>query len=264
MRHGPSQDNLYVGAGIVMVEPFDADGVGLGLRRLGNVDAFSVTFEVDVLTKYSSMTRVKGLYAEIPRRVRSTFRMQSSEFIDETVRMAFLGTRARLVQAATAVTDEAVTTAITPGEEFIFRTAKLGPITGVSMKFNAVTGVLGTDYEILNADVGLIRIKPTTTKVGPVLVSYTPTAYTSTTGPTVISAGMQPIVKARILYVSDNLSGPNRMIEVWETSVRPDGAHDLISDDFGNIVLTGGVYDKSADHPTTPYFNDIWFGDALP
>jgi hypothetical protein len=57
------------------------------------------------------------------------------------------------------------------------------------MKFNAVTGVLGTDYEILNADVGLIRIKPTTTKVGPVLVSYTPTAYTSTTGPTVIAGG---------------------------------------------------------------------------
>ncbi len=264
MRHAPSQDNLYVGSGLAMVEPFDANGVALGLRHLGNMDAFSITFDVDVLTKYSSMTRAKGLYAEIPRRIRPSFRMQSSEITDETVRMAFLGTRARLVQAATAVVDEAVATAITAGEEFIFRTQKLGPITAVSLEFNGVAGVLGTDYEIMNADVGLIRILPTTTKVGPVTVSYTPTAYTSTNGPTVIAAGTMPIVRARILYVSDNLSGPNRMIEVWKTSVRPDGAHDLIQDDFGSVTLVGGVYDDSANHPTTPFYNDIWYGDALP
>jgi hypothetical protein len=247
MRHGPSQDNLYVGAGIVMVEPFDANGVGLGLRHLGNVDAFSVTFEVDVLTKYSSMTRVKGLYAEIPRRVRSTFRMQSSEFIDETVRMAFLGTRARLVQAATAVTDEAVTTAITAGEEFIFRTAKLGPDHG---RLDEVQRGHRRPRHGLRDLERRRRLDPHQADddegwpgagelhADGVHVDHGPDGDLG--GHAADRQGANP------LRLGQSAPGPNRMIEVWKTSIRPDGAHDLISDDFGNIVLTGGLRRQSA------------------
>jgi hypothetical protein len=95
-------------------------------------------------------------------------------------------------------------------------------------------------------------------------VSYTPTAYTATTGPSVLALGRAPIIKVRLLYIADNLQGPNRLLDIPVASIRPNGAHDLISDDFGNIVLQGSVYEDTVNNPNAPYGTDTWYGDALP
>lgn len=263
MRIAPLFDNVYVGAGEVMVEPYDANGVATGLRHVGNADNFSLNFAADVIEMFSSMSHTKGRYGELPRRVNPTFRINSKEFIEETVRMQLMADRSRVVQPATAVAAEPALTAVEAGVEAYFRTKVLGPISAVTLDFNGTPGVPGTDYVVVNADVGLIRILPTTILTGPVTVSYTPTAYTATTGPSILTLGTAPLIKARLLFVGDPLIGAPRIIDIPMVSIRPDGAHDLIQDDFGNVVLAGAVYEDRINNPNAPFGVDIWYGDAL-
>jgi hypothetical protein len=259
MRLAPNGDkNLLVGSGILYVEPFDVNGIGLGLRDWGEVDKFSISFNPTILTKYSSRTKAKGLVAEIALRASPILKITSSDWVEETVREHTYGTLARLVQAATPVVSEPIVTSLIVGNEYFYKTLKLGPITAVTVTFNATPGVLGTDYVITRADVGLIRILPTTILTGPVTISYTPTAYTSTNGPSVIAGGASLINKARFVWISDATNGPNRMVEVWKASLRPDAEEDFVSDDFGNMQFQASVYDDSPNHPTNPFYNDTW------
>src|SRR5690606_27864297 len=149
-------------------------------------------------------------------------------------------------QAATPVTGESLTTAAELNG--VYRTAKLGPITDVVVDNATDTEelVLGTDYEILNADVGLIRILPTATKVTTgesLTIDYTPTAYAD--GVITVKGGTKTNIEGSVLYVSDNTTGPQMMVEVWNVSVKPDGAMGLISEEFASMTLSMSVLEDN-------------------
>lgn len=250
-QSAPSSENLLLGKGQVFFDRFDDNGVSTGLRHLGNVETFELTTADDNVEKFSSMTAGAPLYKRVNRRRTVTLRITGDEFHPENMALVTMGEQSTLAQAATAVVDEPVAPQTYPGS--YFTTQKLGPISAVSVKFGAAAGVLGTDYAIIDANVGLIRILPGTAQTGAVSVSYTPTDYTSN-GPQVVSGGVSGVVQGRIMFVGDPSTGPAMKVNVWKCNITPDGAVGLISDDFATMGLSAAVLDDSINHPASPLY----------
>lgn len=246
----PSSENLLMGSGSLYFDRFDVNGVTTGLKHLGNVSTLESSTEDDNVDKFSSMAAGRPLYKRVNRRRTITLAITGNEFHPENMALATMGSQATLVQVATPVVGEAITATTKPG--IYYATKKLGPITAVAVKFGATTGVLNTDYAIINAAVGLIRILPTTILTGAVVMDYTPTAYSTATAPQVISAGVSGIIQGRMLYLSDNTTGPQIKVDIWKVNITPDGAIGLISDDYAEMSLSAAVLDDSANHPASP------------
>jgi hypothetical protein len=153
--------------------------------------------------------------------------------------------------------DEEVSAAVELGG--IYRLAKLGPYTA-GPTFQEAAGptalVLGTDYEVLNADLGIIRILEAAVNIadGDTLeASYTPTAYTA--GQLVqIVGGTVNTIEGALMFVGDPSTGPRELLEVWRVAVDPNGALPLINEDFAEFNLTMEVLDDSANHAAAPLY----------
>jgi hypothetical protein len=248
----PSSENLLLGKGQVFFDRFDTNGVSQGLRHLGNVETFELTTADDNVDKYSSMTAGAPLYKRVNRRRTVTLKITGDEFHPENMALVTMGTQSTLAQTATPVVAEAMFATTLPG--VYYKTKKLGPITAVVVRFAAIVGVLNTDYAIIDANAGLIRILPGTILTGAVQMDYTPTVYASPTGPQVVSGGVSGIVQGRIMFIGDPSTGPKTIVNVWKVNITPDGAVGLISDDYATMGLSAAVLDDSANHPASPLY----------
>ncbi len=248
----PSSENLLLGKGQVYFDRLTIAGVTQGMRHLGNVDSLELGTDDDVIEKYSSMVAASPLYKRVNRRRNVTLKITGNEFHPENLALFTMGTQATLAQAATPVVAEAITPTTIKG--IYYKTLKLGPITGVVVKFGVTSGVLGTDYAITDAATGLVRVLPGTILTGAVTIDYTPTSYAAATSPQVVSGGAQGVIEGRMLFIGDPAAGPKVMVNVWRASISPDGALALIGDDFGTMGLTAAVLDDTTNHPASPLY----------
>jgi hypothetical protein len=251
--HAPNSDNLLLGKGEVFFNRKRDDGTFVGFRHMGNVETLELTTTDDVLEKYSSMDASSSLYKRVTRRRDAVLRVVADEFTPENLALVLMGeTVAGTAQAATPVVGEVLTTSATRGA--FYKTAKVGPITGVTVSGTGGALVLGTDYIIHNAAIGIIQILPGS-GVAPgseVTISYTPTAYAD--GHTVVRGGTKTLVEGAVLFIPDPTVGPKIMLEVWSASVAPDGALGLISQEFGQMAMTMAVQADAANHPGEPLY----------
>lgn len=252
----PSSENLILGKGQVFFDRFDNAGARTGFKHLGNVETFELTTTDDKVQKFSSMSAGAPLYKEVNRRRTAVLTLTGSEFHPENMALVTMGDQSVLVQPATAVVAEAVHPSTVKG--MYFMTKLLGPVTAVAVKFGAAAGVLGVDYAILNANIGLIRILPGTILTGAVTVDYTPTAYTSTTGPAVIAGGTAGVIQGAVRFIGDPSTGPDMIVDVWRANVSPNGAVGLISDDFATLGLTMAILDDAVNNPAFPLYRIIY------
>lgn len=248
----PSSENVMLGKGQLWIKRFDVNGVGHGFVHLGNVCNFEDTTADDNVDMYSCMTAAASLYKRVNRRRTVTWKLVLKEFHPENMALLTMGSQSTLAQAATAVVAEALNATTIPGA--YYKTLKLGPISAVVVKFGVTTGVLGTDYAITNAAIGMIRILPGTILTGAVTIDYTPTAYTGATAPQVVHGGDSGIIQAELLFIGDPTTGPAMMVNIWKASLTPDGAIGFISDDYGEAGLSVAVLDDSANHPASPLY----------
>lgn len=248
----PSSENLLLGKGQVYFDRLTLAGVSQGLRHLGNIETGEIGTDDDVIEKYSSMVANSPLYKRVNRRRNVTLKLTGNEFHPENLALFTMGTQSTLAQAATAIVGEAITATTIPG--IYYKTLRLGPISAVALRFGGVAGVLGTDYAIVDANTGLIRILPGTIKTGAVVIDYTPTSYAATTSPQIVSGGAQGVIEGRMLFIGDPAAGPKMMVNIWRCSISPDGALGLISDDFAAMGLTAAVLDDTTNHPSSPLY----------
>lgn len=253
----PSAENLLLGKGELLFSR-KINGVLQGHRHIGNVETFELTTADDVLEKYNSMNAAASLYKRITRRRDVTLRVTADEFTPENLALMLMGTSQQsAAQAATAVAGEVLTEDVLLGGYYKF--AKMGPHTAISLATPGATAdvalVLGTDYRIHDANVGVVQILPGATNIaaGATLkASYTPTAYAS--GLTEVLGGNASVVEGSVLFLPDPTSGPKMMVEVWSVSVNPDGALGLISDEFAQMAMTMAVQSDDEGHPTNPLY----------
>lgn len=248
----PSSDNVLLGKGQVLFNRFDDSGLPTVWRHLGDVDQFDLSSSDTKVQKFSGMQASAPLYKEVITRRVVTLTLKGAEFAPDNTALLAQGVVSTLVQAATAIVDEPVADVTVPGSYYV--TKLLGPVTAITMNFGATPGVLGTDYEIVDASLALIHILPGTILTGAVTISYTPTAYTGTTGPAVVGGGKSGKIEGAVQFIPDPTSGPAMKVDVWHVQVSPNGALSLIGDDFADLSLTMEVLDDSAVHAASPLY----------
>lgn len=245
----PSADNILLGKGEVFLKRKEALGTAQGFRHLGNVETLEITTEDENLDKRSSMSAASPLYKRVARARTVTLRAALDEFEANNMALALMGSVSTApAQAATPIVGEALTADALLGG--YYRTALIGPITAVTVKKGATPLVLGTDYAIPDATLGLIQILPGSVTViaGDALtIDYTPTAYAD--GWTEVDGGSDNVIEGELMFIGDPTTGPKYLLEVWSVSIAPDGAIGLISEEFAQFGLTMAVQEDAVNHP---------------
>jgi hypothetical protein len=249
----PNKEDLLLGAGELFFRRLDADGNPIGgFLHMGNMDTLEITTNDDVLTKRSNMTRARPVRKRVTRSREVILRAVGDEFNPDNLALIFMGSVAYATDAGTGVVDKVMHENLgagTLGSQLGGQFFHVGAVNidTVSMKVGS-TSLDADDFEVYDAAMGFIYIKPDAPTVAvsgdDLLVSYTPETITGKESP-IVRGGTETEIQGQVLYKTDNTSGRNGILRVWNVSVAPDGAVGLISDEWGSFALNMTIQDDS-------------------
>jgi len=256
----PSNENVILGKGALFFDRYDAAGASTGFRHLGNCSVFEIGTEDDVLELKSSLSAAAGTYKKVTRSRTVNINVTFYEFDSENLALALMGEVATFTQTGATVADEVlVAAALTniKGKYFFTAQRRISAVTLTQ------TGALvaGTDYEIVDAEQGLIRILPTSATVvdgTAITIDYTSAAVTALD---VVRGATKSLIEGKLRFVPDPMTGPKLEVEVFNVSFNPQGVLGLIQDDWGTGQLQGVAQDDSGGahggSNASPYYNII-------
>lgn len=239
----PNSNNLYVGAGEVWLDRFDASGNPTGLRHLGNVDTLGIAPKVDIIDKKSSMTGLRTLLSEVPKGFSAEVSMDLSEWDAENLALAMLGTTSVFSQATNpTVTAGPINNGVAIVLDRWYDFGGLNP-TVTDIKQGATTLVAGTDY-VLRTDAGMVLF-PSTGAATAAVTTWDGSfpAIANTLKKMIVQALAVSKVRGHLRYVSalDQAAGPRLMIDIWNLNLYPDGDISLIGEEFASFKLKGNM-----------------------
>ena len=224
------------------------------MRMLGTVSRFEVSETPEKLEMKDFSQAAAPTLKSVVTDNKVEISLTLHEFTKENLALTLLGTEAGYTQTATPVVDEVLTTSVVKGR--IYRAAKR-QLTAITVKKSpSTTLVLGTDYEVEDANAGLIRILPGSVTVlagDGILISYTPVVI-ATPGLDKVVGGSQPNIEGELTYISENASGPQWEYQFWKVAIAPDGVLSLIGEQFAEMPLKAEALSDSVGHPAEPYF----------
>jgi hypothetical protein len=247
--------NLKLGRGSLLFAPHDGSDAEDSFIFIGNVPSLEMTWEIETREKYSATQGSSPLLAQATIRQDLSIVAQCDEHTKENLKRFFFATESTANQSLSTTGSLVVTDVITG------RAYDLGSrsVTNVVVTKGSTVLVNGTDFT-LYADNGLLM--------------FTDSANV-TDGDDINVAFDRPLVNidrialgrvseqlARVMYIADdsNTSGiaaRDRFV-FWKTQIVPDGAYQLISDDYTSFNLRFRVLNDPA-HPTNPlgYFDRV-------
>lgn len=252
-------DFLSIGAGKFYFNRL-VNGVYAGLRFIGNVSKGDMTPTATKKQFFASTKATAPLLKTVATQQTHTLTMDLSEFSKENVALGLFGTSTIVTQDVATVTAEEIFNAATPGiaPDTILRldnrnvSAIVLTATGSS---TAIPLVKDLDWEIEDAEMGLIRILPTAVTVPLNTITLIKAAYTAALSTfTRVAAGVDTDITGQLVFIGDPASGPALELEVWSLRIEPSAALSLITTDFSSISLSGDVQDDSINHPDEPLY----------
>jgi hypothetical protein len=240
-------NNLYIGRGKFYFDRFDPTTMlPTGVRRfVGEVDKADLTISSTNKARFTTTKATNNKIASIDIQQVHTIAIDLMEFTKDNVSLALLGTSSTFTQPVTAVTAESLaSTSYAIGD--ILQLAERNP-TSLVLTGGSGTLVLGTDYDIEDQKLGLIRMLAAGTTIS---AAYTPGA----TALPRVAAGQSMAIYGRLIFVSDPEIGPAFDLEVWKVKFMSAGVFALLSDDFNKISLTGEILEDTANHPAAPLY----------
>jgi hypothetical protein len=247
--------NLKLGRGSLLFAPHDGTDSEDGYIFVGNVPSLELSWEIETREKYSATQASSPLLAQATIRQDLSLVAQCDEHTKENLRRFFFATEGTADQALSTTGSKVITDVV------VGRVYDLGArqVTNVVGTKGSTALVSGTDY---------------TLDATPGTVIFLDSANVSD-GDDINVAFDQPLVTidrlalgrvseqlAKVMYIADdsNTSGVasgDRFV-FWKTQVVPDGAYQLISDDYTSFNLRFRVLNDPA-HPTNPlgYFDRV-------
>lgn len=241
-------DNLYIGRGKFYFDRYDAiTNLPTGIRRfIGEADKGEISISSTNKTRYTTTKASNNKIASIDINQTHTIAIDLLEFTKDNVALALLGTESVFTQSVVPVTAEVLqTAAYSVGD--VYQLAGRNPTSLVLTEGPSTALVLGTDYEIEDLKLGLVRMLT----AGSILkAAYTP----GTTALPRIAAGTNVAIYGRLIFVGDPTSGPSFDAELWKVKFMSAGVFALLSDDFDTMSLSGEILEDSANHPDAPLY----------
>ncbi|MGE4520637.1 MAG: hypothetical protein AB7E04_14140 [Desulfobacteraceae bacterium] len=227
----------FFGAGDVYIDRFDDNGNSTGLIHILSTQSFSLKSSGEQKQlKSRSPSNYGQVIASVALPGASELKITHNEFDAENMAMAFLGdTAAYSQEAGTLTTKEVVIKKVGNWFPIGFRDISKEGIAVVDELDAALAE--GTDFEI-NYAAGLIRALSGGSVQDGDLVKVSGT-YTAVSG-TKIYGATKPIIKGAVHFEGINLSNGKKCVaDVWRTTLQPDSEVNFLSDDFGEISLSG-------------------------
>jgi len=250
----PDSANIYLGAGEVWFNRFNANGAATQWRHLGNVSRLEPAQSVETLEKRSAMSGARGLLKRVVTSTTSEVSLTLDEFDPENVALALLGTAAAFSQPSGTATDSAITGTVKKGQWL--DTGKLKITVTVVKKAPSTVLVLGTDYEV-DSDSGMIRILP-----GSSTVADGDSLLWSGSYPAITSTQVHALANSRIegslrFRSASDAVGPRYLVDFWKVAITPDGAMALLTTEFGEITLKAAVQEDTTKSVGERYFRMV-------
>jgi len=244
--------NYLLGRGNLWIDRW-VSGVKTGKWRfLGNVPKFEFSTEDDVLEKNSSCEATAPLALSIVRKRVVKLAISLDEYRIDNIALNLMGTVGTYSQTTGAITGESLTTSVANGD--VVRTANRRITALVVKKAPSTVLTLGTDYTIVDAESGLIKlITGGALAAGDaVIADYTKGTITAESK---VAGGVSTVIDCSLFFVPDPANGPKEEIEVWHAQINNDGALPLITeDDTGQFALTAKVISDAGNHPNEPLY----------
>jgi hypothetical protein len=233
----PDPENLYLGAGHILFDRFNAEGNPTGYRHLGNCESLTKTPTIEKIQKKSSMDGTRSVLKEAVIGSEEEFTIVMSEFDMENLALASMGeTEAYEQTAAPGLTDQS----INGGEALTFdRWYELGKkqVSDVTISQGATELTVDDDYEI-NLELGLVKIL--STGDGDEAVTTWDGDAAAVAG-TIVKGLSQGKIEGKLKYFSatDQAAGPRFELDIHKINLTPDGDLPLIGEEFGTFTLKG-------------------------
>lgn len=226
---------------------------------LGNVNRLTVQPDDTRAELYSSQDAAAGLYAAATTRRKVTMTAVCNEFSVENLALVLMGERLYYTQTADPVTGEDLTTSAKLGAYYKLANRE---VSSLVLTQGTVTLSASTDYEVVNATLGLVHLLPTGAATATTLTAaYSKAAITGTAQPKIAQFTKSEIL-GTMIYHGDSASGISYDGKWYKVSVKPEGELGLIQDEFGEFTLTfdvlsdaAGDFGGSASYP---------YGELLP
>src|SRR5579872_1591236 len=147
-------NNLLLGRGKVYFDRFlPGTMTKTGARFLGECQKFDITPTITTKQKYTLAKSASTLLANNIDTQTHTLDIEMDEFVPENIALALLGDTAAISQTGGSITAEALSA---PAKnQRVYKLANRQISAPVIKKAGVVTGVLGTDFLILDATMGL-------------------------------------------------------------------------------------------------------------
>ncbi|HOD32985.1 MAG TPA: hypothetical protein PKO12_05870, partial [Holophaga sp.] len=221
----PDSGNIYLGAGEVWFNRFDASGNATQWRHLGNVSRLEPAQSVETLEKRSAMSGARGLLKRVVTSTTSEVSMTLDEFDPENVALALLGTAAAFSQSSGTATDSAVTGTVKKGQWL--ETGKL-KITVTAVKKSGGATLNANEYEV-DSDTGMIKILSTASTVADGDSITWSGSYAAVTSTQVQALANSRIEGALRFRSASDAVGPRYLVDFWKVAITPDGALALLT-----------------------------------
>ncbi len=230
------------------------NGVAQGYGSQRETSKFEIKPDSDIKELVSKGRETYGQVIEtvaIPKPSTVTINLREADY--ENLLLSFMGTPGvGINQGAATVSDEVAVLKHATYTELANRNLNAAGLQ-VTHTSGSPTYALGTDYEVIYLTGQIRAIEGGAIADGAsVKVDYTAQAMTSKK----IMGSTQSSVRARILFTGKNMADDtNVLLTAWEGVFTPEGAFDLLANDFGEVTLKGQL--KTPAGKTSPYEVDF-------
>lgn len=238
----------FLGSGELYGDRLTDDGSSTGLLHLGNATKFAITEGSDIKERLSTGI---GTYGQVldtasikkPSKVAITL----DDINKDNLAMAMLGDVTALNQGAGSLAGEPIN-----AKEGKFVRLSKGNLTSgtvvVKDQTDTTTYVDGTDYEV-HYRIGMIKVLTggTIADGAEIHVSADHAAISGF----MVSGGVRPTVKMKLLLDGRNLAGNHVLVDVDEAVLTPSGEVDFLSNNWTSITMGGSL--RTLPGKTVPY-----------
>ena len=226
----------FLGSGDVYYERVVA-GVSTGWLRFGNATKMEIKENSEIKERKSKQ---KANYGQVLDSVAVKQPAEIAIALDDldkdNLALVFLGDVVDAAVTGASITGEAQTAYLDKSIKTVQRKISTVVVKDVT---DVTTYVEGTDYEIENAEMGLIKILASggTIVEGDVLhIDY---AHGTITG-NKVQGGTNASIKVALMLDGENFADQSKvLVNVWEAVLAPQSGVDFLSDDFSTLELNG-------------------------
>lgn len=265
----PRTSDYNLGRGVLYFAALDGSGLPTNYRDLGNCSEFNITFSSEELDHQSSRTGLRVTDKSVPLSQDVSLSFILDELNDENKAILYSGSQAsysNIVGAGFAQWLMIPDNGLVAGRWYPIKNssgARAYNVSNASLTIDTnesspVSLDINTDYE-LDSVMGRLFFIPTSSKVIACITAGKGVKVDLGAGTSTLVDEVRALTQSSIIgslvFIADNPADGGKKVEhvIHQVTLKADGDHSLIGDDWTQMSFSGKVERNEAASTTSPY-----------